>query len=130
MPPSPSLPMDPLELNFKACQLLRVPDLNDLKCSHNLPLKINAEKTTYKNGLWAMCETGGAVLSPPHNGNFLVHKFPWQLKTAFPFSPVFWSEKILIWNMSILFEIYSSLRFNNYKISELRSMSLSRRKVQ
>lgn len=69
--------MDTLELNVKACQLLSIPDLNDTKCSSHLPLEINAERTTYKNGLWAMCETGGAVRSPPHNGNFPVHKFPW-----------------------------------------------------
>ena len=40
-----------------------------------------------------MCETEGAGYFLPCNGNFLVHKFPSWLKTAFPFSFVFWSEK-------------------------------------
>ena len=130
MPPSRSLPMDPPELSFvnsiKVCQFYRARSKwHEMLSWYTLENK--AERTTYKNGLWATCGRGGGVFSPPHNGNLLVHRCPWWLKTAFPSSSVFWSEKDInsdyeniIWN-SVLDSV-------TFKMSRLRNVSLLRRK--
>lgn len=44
------------------------------------------------NGLWNRRRRG--ICCPAHNGNFPAHTLPWQLKIAFPFPPVFWSNPL------------------------------------
>ena len=96
-----------------------------MKCSQDLTLEKQAERTTYKNEPWATCGRVGGASSPPHDGNPLVHKRPWWLKTAFPSSSVFLSEKDI--NLDYENIIGNSVLDSvTLKISKLRNVSLLR----